>query len=151
MNKYLELKKRQQEEFQTLPIVYAFGNEQFKKAMAKLGLTENDMDKVCSIYGCGDIMLKSDVPKLKEMSRKHSKELKDAIAGDKTGDGFIYDMFDAELSNHEYGYTQDPTDALTMLGLNLEKVYADKLLLKGFQRACREQTQWFERNNSAAV
>ena len=60
-------------------------------------------------------------------------------------------MFDAELSNHEYGYTQDPTDALTTLGLNLEKVYADKLLLKGFQRACREQTQWFERNNSAAV
>ena len=144
MNKYLELKKRQQEEFQTLPIVYAFGNEQFKKAMAKLGLTENDMDKVCSIYGCGDIMLKSDVPKLKEMSRKHSKELKDAIAGDKTGDGFIYDMFDAELSNHEYGYTQDPTAALGALGLTLDEVYNDTRLKHGVQRACKNYKSCFD-------
>lgn len=144
MNAYLDLMKKQQEEFKTLPIVYAFGQKQFKEAMKKLGLTEKDKKKVCSIYGCGDIVLKSDVPKIIEMIRKHKKEMKDAIAEDKTGDGFIYDMFDAELSNHEYGYTQDPTDALRALGLTLDEVYNDTRLKQGFKRACENYKACFD-------
>lgn len=144
MNAYLDLMKKQQEEFKTLPIVYAFGQKQFKEAMKKLGLTEKDKKKVCSIYGCGDIILKSDVPKFVEMIRKHKKEMKDAIAEDKTGDEFIYDMFDAELSNHEYGYTQDPTDALGALGLTLDEVYNDTRLKHGFKRACENQKACFD-------
>lgn len=144
MNAYLDLMKKQQEEFKTLPIVYAFGQKQFKEAMKKLGLTEKDEKKVCSIFGCGDIVLKSDVPKIIGMIRKHKKEMKDAIAEDKTGDGFIFDMFDAELSNHEYGYTQDPTAALGALGLTLDEVYNDTRLKHGFKRACKNYKACFD-------
>jgi hypothetical protein len=42
MNNYKTLKSRHQAEFNAFPMVFAFSNEQFKTAMAKLGLTEND-------------------------------------------------------------------------------------------------------------
>ena len=48
-------------------------------------------------------------------------------------------MFSAELENHEYGYTGDPTDALSALGLTLEQVINEPKMLHGFKRACKSQ------------
>lgn len=142
MNAYLALRKKQQEEFSTLPIVYAFGEKQFAEAMQKLGLRPKDKAKVCSIYGAGDIIKKEDFPKWLEMQKKHNREFKEAIAGDETGEGFIFDMFDAELSNHEYGYTRDSSYALGALGLTLCEVYSDTRLAHGYEKACKHQAEW---------
>lgn len=38
MNKYNELKQRQQQEINALPIRFAFGNKQFKEMMTDWGL-----------------------------------------------------------------------------------------------------------------
>lgn len=143
MNMYMEMKKKHQEEISSFPMEFAFGEEQFKKAMEKLGLTENDRDKVASLYGCGDIMRKEDIPKFIALRKKQRDEMDKEIAEDKTGDGFIFVMFDTELANHEYGYTQDPSDAIKALGLTPELIRGNKAMLHGFKRACKEQRDWY--------
>ena len=104
MNKYTDLKNRQQEEFNAFPLGAAFGNKQFAEMMQAWGLTENDTDKIYSIGG-GCYIRKSDHKAFHEMIDRHEKERRNAIAADLTGYGFIYDMFYTELANHEYCIT----------------------------------------------
>lgn len=49
MNAYIEMNRRHQEEVSAFPMVFAFGDEQLKEAMKKLGLKPSDTDKVCTI------------------------------------------------------------------------------------------------------
>lgn len=147
MESYMEMKERHQREISNFPMQFAFGKEQFEKAMKKLGLSPEDTDKVCSLYGAGDIMLKEDVPKYLELVRKQKKEIRDAIEEDETGDGFIYSMFSYELSNHEYGYTEDPTDALNAVPISIEEIKKNPRIFKAFQKACKEQVDFYHKVN----
>lgn len=104
MNRYEEMRQRQQEEFNQFPMQFAFTMEQFEAGMKKLGLKLTDADKIYKTAG-GGFYRKEDSPRLKKMMDRFDREFQDAIAADKTGDGFIYEMFYAELVNHEYGYT----------------------------------------------
>lgn len=54
------------------------------------------------------------------------EEREAAIAEDKTGDGFIYQMFLCELSNHEYNYTEDVEETLDALGYTWEQSWQIK-------------------------
>jgi hypothetical protein len=90
-NAYLALKRKHQEEVNNFPMMFAFSNKQFAEGMAKLGLTENDTDKIYSIGGGGYIR-KTDSEALSEMFDRHNKEMKNAIDSDLTGEGFIFDM-----------------------------------------------------------
>lgn len=144
MNAYKELKDRQQREQNNFPMVFAFGKEQFEEAMKKLGLDPSETDKVCSIYGIGDILLRSDVPAYLEMVKRHHLEMDREIEADDTGDGFVFDMFDYELSNHEYAYTMNPTSALDALGISEEKLMNNPKLMYGFTKACRSQMDWYD-------
>lgn len=139
MNSYQELKARHQAEVNAFPFFFAFSNKQFDEGMRKLGLDTSDTDKVYRLSGAGGFYRKSDSAALHEMFDRHEQERQEAIAADKTGDGYIYEMFDVELANHEYGYTGDPGDALAALGLTLEEVAQDPRLLYGFEKACKHQ------------
>ena len=88
-NQYQEMRNRQQAEVNAFPMFFAFNKQQFAEGMRKLGLSPSDTRQVCSIFG-GGYCRKSDVAKLNEMFTRHRKELEDAIASDKTGQGFIY-------------------------------------------------------------
>ena len=55
MNSYVEMKERHQKEVNEFPMKFAFSDEQFKKAMEELGLTEKDVDKVIGIGAGGFI------------------------------------------------------------------------------------------------
>ena len=102
--------------------------------MQKWGLTVNDVDKICSI-GFGCFIRKSDKEQFLEMSARFKKEMQDAIDADRTGDGFIHDMFLYELANHEYCITYDYEETFDALGLTHEQVNADKRLLHGLEKA----------------
>lgn len=142
MNRYTEMVIKQQEELSHFPIEYAFDEKQLEEALVKLGLRRNQKCRVCSVFGCGDIVKKEDVPKLLEMMKRHREEFSSAVSEDKTGDGFIYEMFDAEFSNHEYSYTRDPSDALAALGLNMKMVNSDPVLKHGFEKASKHQLEF---------
>lgn len=144
MNEYTEMKKRHQQEFDALPLHFAFGNEQMEKKMAELGLTEKNLkDKVVSI-GHGGFMLKEDAPKYIETVRRHARERKEAIEGDKDGTGYIYQMFRYELQNNEYGYTGDDTDTIEHLGFTREEIENSPALRKGLKKAKKSirEVEW---------
>lgn len=134
MNRYRKLKDKQAEEFAEFPIAFAFSDEQVKEGLRKLGLNENDTDKVTGI-GAGGFIKKTDVEKYVELSKKFYRELKEAIAEDKTGEFFIKDMFTDELANHEYGYTMDLDDTLEAIGITIEEINNNDNLRNGLRLA----------------
>lgn len=138
MNEYQKLRERQQQEFNALPLGFAFSDKQFRETMKAWGLDpEKDLDKICSI-GYGGFMQKKDAGLLHTTTTRHEAELSAAIAEDRTGDGFICDMFRYELDNHEYSYTMDLSDTLDALGYTPKDINADGRLRHGLERACAE-------------
>lgn len=158
MNKYDELRKRQQAEFDALPIGAAFGHQQFVEMMKKWDLchgedgepTENDCKQISHIYA-GAYIQKKDIPALREVSARHKAEFEKAIAEDETGEGFVYDMFYSELCNHEYGYTGDPEDAIEALGMSFEEIYSNEKLSHALEKAERDIMHWEEEQEQEAI
>jgi hypothetical protein len=134
MNTYLTLKQKQQEEINNFPMVFAFNDSQFEEGMIKLGLTKNDTDKIYSIGG-GGFIRKTDSELLNNISKRHAQEMQEAIKSDTKGDGFIFEMFNYELGNHEYSYTGDVIPTLEALSLTLEEVRNNPIMYKALQLA----------------
>ncbi len=139
MNKYAELRQRQQEEFNSLPLGFAFGQKQFDDMMQGWGLDpDKDTDKIYKLSDTGGFYKKTDAPLIRETFARHEKEMEEAIAEDKTGEGFIYEMFLCELDNHEYGYTGDIGDTLDALGYTAKEVLGNPRLKCGIKKAIIE-------------
>lgn len=122
MMNYRMMKEKHQQEVNEFPLGFAFGDKQFEEMMRKWGLDakkKRDLAQVAHLFA-GAYILKKDIPAYKDMSHRHTEEYEAAIAADKTGDGFCYEMFYYELCNHEYGYTGDYEDTLDALGLTWE-------------------------------
>jgi hypothetical protein len=137
MNRYADLKQRQQQEFSAFPMQFAFSDSQFAEGMAALGLEPTDTDKIYKAPG-GGFYRREDGPRLYDMMGRFDRELQEAIAGDQIGDGFIYEMFLYELDNHEYGYTMDTEATLDALGYTTEEVLGDPRLKRGIEKAVTE-------------
>ena len=136
MNMYKAMKEKHTKEMNDFPMMFAFSDDQFIKGMDVLGVT--DKSDLLSI-GYGGFIRKADRNALDELMEKHDREMKDAISNDTTGDGFIYDMFNYELANHEYCVTCDVTDTLEALDLTIEQIKADERLLNGLNKARKNQ------------
>lgn len=143
MNKYIEMKERHQKEVDNFPMKFAFSDKQFKESMEELGLTEKDVDKVISI-GAGGFIRKSDLEEYKDMCQRVAKEMQDAINEDKTGEGFIKDMFKNELANHEYCITYELDEILDAVGLTIEEINSNEALKHGLELARKEYLRQYE-------
>lgn len=138
MNRYAEMRQRQQQEVNALPLGFAFSNKQFEEMMQGWGLDpDKDTDKIYKLGGTGGFYKKTDAQLIRDTLNKHDAELEEAIAEDTTGEGFIYEMFLHELADHEYGYTGEYDDTLDALGYTLEQVQADERLRNGLERAAK--------------
>ena len=135
MNKYAELKNKIQKEFDEFPFGFAFSNEQFERMKEELGVKEDN--ELISI-GAGGFIRKTDEKALEELINGKEKRMKDAIASDPTGEGFIKDMFLYELANHEYCITYDLRDTLEALDLTINEVMEDPRLKLGLELARNE-------------
>lgn len=138
MNTYEIMRKRHHDEYAKFPLQFAFGNEQIKQKFAELGLDpEKDLDKITVIPGTGGFFLKKYEPAFNEMNERQSRELREAIAADATGDGFIFEMFRSELSNCEFGYDEELAveGMLSAVGLTLEEIHGDPRLNHGYEKA----------------
>lgn len=136
MNMYRKLKERHTKEFNEFPIMFAFSDDQFKKGMVELGLNEDDTNKIYSI-GAGGFIRKEDSSAFNDMVNRLDEEMKQVIRDDKTGEGFIKDMFAYELGNHEYGYTHDIDPTLNALNLTFKEVIESPTLNHGLNIAIR--------------
>lgn len=137
MNAYKELTERHQKEVNAFPIGAAFSDKQFAEMMQGWGFTLENTDKICSLGG-GCFIRRSDKDAFLEMMERHTKEMKDAIAADETGDGFIYDMFYYELANHEYCITYDYAETLDACNISYKQLNSDKRLMHGLEKARKD-------------
>ena len=138
-NRYAELRQRQRQEVNALPIGFAFSDRQFEEMMRGWGLDpEKDLDKIYRLGRTGGYYKKTDAQLIHDTFSRHDAELQAAIAEDKTGEGFIYEMFLCELDNHEYGYTMDTEETLDTLGYTADEVLADPRLKRGIEKAVTE-------------
>ena len=118
MNKYVELKSRQQKEINDFPLFFAYSNKQFDEGMRKLGLEPNETDKIYKLGNTGGFYRKSDSQKLKDMFDRHDKEMFEAMKDDE----FVLQMFEYELGNHEFYITYNYDDALRACGLKFDEL-----------------------------
>jgi hypothetical protein len=137
MSKYTELKSKHQKEVDAFPFGFAFNQKQFEEMMIKWGLTPDDTDKIYSIGG-GGYVRKSDAEAMHKMFERHELGRKMAR---KHGDDYLFEMFNYELANHEYSYTQDLTDTLDALGLTMEEINADPRMADALKRAIAAQEE----------
>ena len=144
VNQYELLKNTHQEEFDKFPIKFAFTEKQFEESMKELGLTANDTDKVVGISNAGGFIRKTDVKRFNEMVSRFRKEEEEAIKNDETGEGYIKDMFEYELANHEYGYTYELADTLDALGLTINEINKNEKLKHGLQLALERYKENYE-------
>lgn len=141
MNAYRVMKQAHQKEVNAFPFAFAFSEQQFEEGMRMLGLDPLETDKVYKLGDTGGFYRREDAPKLHEMFDRHHREMDEAIKQDATGDGFIYDMFNYELANHEYCITYSLDDTLDALGLSHDEINNDPRLLRGLRKACAAQTK----------
>lgn len=146
MNQYRKLKNEHQKRVNALPIKFAFSNEQFREAMAALGLSENDLDKIYTFRGTGGFYRRTDAQMIHDTFEQNEREMREAIAADKDGTGFIKDMFRYELANHEYCITFDLEPTLDALGLTADEVNDSPALLNGLQLAKRDYLDEADKN-----
>lgn len=121
INKYEEMKQRHLQEINDFSFFVAFNEEQLKNGLIKLGLKNTDIDKIVYVQR-NTYVKKEDVKDWGDMLIRHNKELDEAIQNDKTGTGFIFDMFSSELANHEFNYTREIDDTLNALGYTKEDI-----------------------------
>lgn len=141
---YKKYKSNRQESFNKLPIYWAFGELQFQELLKKLNLkdTKEDLEKLVNI-GCGGLMLKSDLPLLKEHNETFSKEK--LLFWLTHNFNFAYTAFLYEMNNHEYYYTCDISDTLDSLNINFETIAKNAYLKMAFLKA--KNKYWNNCNN----
>lgn len=112
METYQELKNRQQKEHNGFTgIFFAFDNKQFEEGMSRIGLGMDDLKQIVSI-GYGGYMREDRFEDYMAMINRHKAEK----TARKKEESFLIESLVYELKNHEYCYTNDPTDALDALG-----------------------------------
>ena len=136
-NKYDELREIHQKRVNEFPLMFAFNQEQFDNGMKNWGLEPSDTDKIYSIGGGGYIR-KTDLDTYNKLWEDIRKEHNELIEKDKTGAGYIKDMFISELENHEYSYTRDISSTLDALELTYEDIRNNPTLKKGLALAINE-------------
>lgn len=130
--KYYEYKKKQQSEFNKLPMKAAFGNKQFKEMMAEWGLctSDEDLKKIVSL-GYGAYCLEKDKHLFDELLQKHLDEDEEFYKNDaQLEDALIY-----EFGNHECSYTYDPWSALQELPYTKKEIVENERLARIFNEA----------------
>ena len=112
MNKYKELKNKQQKEFHNFPMFFAFLEEQMNEGLIKLNTTRDDIVSI----GFSGYVRKSDLKAYKEMQKTHEQQM-EKVLEDKE---FLYQAFRYELANHEFCVNEEYNETLSSLGLKFE-------------------------------
>lgn len=141
-NSYKELIDKQMAETNSFPVKAANNNEQFEKIVNEWNLSfdensDNYYGKQLIPLGLGMFIHKKDAKGFNDMLNRHLKEHLKAINEDKTGDGYIYDMFIYELQKHKYKYTGRVDDTLDALDISRETLQQNAAMSRSLAKACK--------------
>lgn len=141
-NSYKELIDKQMAETNSFPVKAANNNEQFEKIVNEWNLSfdensDNYYGKQLIPVGLGMFIRKKDVKAFNDMLNRHREEHLKAIKEDKTGDGYIYDMFIYELQKHKYQYTSRVDEVLQTLNVSIETLLQNTVMSQALIKACK--------------
>lgn len=126
-NLYLEMKERQQNEVNNLPIYFAFGDRQLQERANELGFESVDeMIKNVTGIGAGGFVKNEDFDRVMNAFKEHDEEMTRAFESD----DFLKSAFEYELANHEYIITYDKGDTLRALGISFEEYQKSERMQK---------------------
>ena len=142
---YTEMERRHQEEYNEFAhnrVHYAFGPEQLKELLAKLGYSDVKelKGKYVSIPG-GGIISVEDYPKLLLLFKRQDDERKKMRTVGKR----LYEMFYSAMANLEYIITGDDGEILAYCGISVEEFNSDKRYGKAWTKAYDEYMAQYER------
>lgn len=142
---YAEMERRHQEEYNQFAkdrVHYAFGPEQLKELLAKLGYSDVKelKGKYVSIPG-GGIISVEDYPKLLALFKRQGEELKKLRQVTKR----IYEEFYSAMCNLEYIIGQDDGEILAYCGISVAEFNSDKRYGKAWTKAYNEYMAQYER------
>ena len=142
---YAQMERRHQEEYNEFAhnrVHYAFGPEQLKELLDKLGYEKIDdlRGKFVSIPG-GGIISVEDYPKLLALFKKHGEERKKMKQVGKR----LYEMFYSAMANLEYIITGDDGEILSYCGISVAEFNSDKRYGKAWNKAYAEYMAQYER------
>ena len=98
---YREITEKHQEEFNKLPIFFAFGKEQFERALAERGIKVEEARQHIYRFGdTGGFYLKKDAPQIHAfLAQDFARELREMMEADLS---LAKEAFEYEMANHEY-------------------------------------------------
>ena len=117
---------------------FAFSEKQFKEGLEKLGVPEGAKGVLVPLGNTGGFILKEKAQEYRELITVIACEIQAAIDDPETGAEFAYQMFYAELANHEYSYTGSTWETLDALGYTPEEVDENPILKEALKRACND-------------
>lgn len=121
------MKARHQNAVNSLPLHFAFGNEQLDNLIKELGFENLEELKANTFtIGLGSIVLNKDKELIQNTFKRNNEEMKEALKNDE----FLQSAFEYELANHEYIITYDITDALCALGIKLKEYQESERMQK---------------------
>jgi len=103
--------------------------------MKRFGLEPNEIDKIYKLGNTGGFYRRTDAENLYAMFDRHDEEMQKAMQEP----GFAFQAFDYELANHEYVITHNPEDTLRALGMSIEEVNSNPMLLEALRKAIKAQ------------
>lgn len=125
--KYRSFKTQQQTRLSELPIRWAFNKNQLDKIMEETGWSTKDM---VALRG-GGVTHRQNLSFIKQILDEVGQAQVDAFSDD----DFLLEAIVFELSNHEYIITQDCTDVVQSLDLDIKNNERHRILLvKGIQK-----------------
>lgn len=101
------------------------------------------------MHGTGGFYRRTDADLIREIFRRHQQEREEAIAADKDGTGYLYQMFRYELANHEYCVTYDLEPTIEACGFTVDEVNGNPVLLAALNKVRKdylkeaEEKEWF--------
>lgn len=128
--KYATYVETKQKAFNKLPIFFAFTKSTLIEEMGKVGLQPSETSKIVSI-GYGGFMKKEDLPLYQEHIVQWKHKFKELLLNE----DFVLDMFQYELSNHEYSVTYEDEDTLNACGFTVKEVYENEYLSMLYEKA----------------
>lgn len=140
--RYYEFKKKQQEEFDKLPMKAAFGEKQFTEMMTEWGLDATDRadwDKIVAL-GSGGYCLKKDYQSFVDLANRHVEEQEKFLSNDDN----LVDALKYEFANHECGYTWEFENGIIALGYTVKEFLSDERKKNLFIKARQEYIKSLE-------
>ena len=141
VNQYAEMIERHKAERNAFKSIVAIGEEALNEGLERQGWSKDDVRLVHDCGLLGFYVYKDDYNTFTEMLARHKAEYDQNIADDVTGEGFIFEMFNYELYNHEYFVTDNPRPALDSLDINDEDLEENPALMNGLLLAQKRQTE----------